>query len=182
LGIPGFTIIDYAFSSAALTVAQASNSGRGNINSGFYSWKPLGVAKLPEGVPSWSGSPKDAAMIVRKVGRYYGASNVGFCELDQRWVYSHTSDGRPIVFEDIEEGHSDGEMVVIPESHKWVIAITVPMEVEEILYSPTALNPVSNMGRAPRTHAEYNKKRKRSPLVRNTRIFVIAVIEYDSDS
>jgi len=37
LWIPGFTVVDYAFSGAALTVAQASNSGRGNMDSGFYS-------------------------------------------------------------------------------------------------------------------------------------------------
>ena len=146
LGIPGFTVVDYAFSGAALTVAQASGSGRGNMDSGFYSWTPLGVARLPEGVSPWKGSPKEAAIIVRKAGRYYGACDVGFCELDRRWVYSHTSDGRSIVFEDVEEGYIDEERAVIPESHRWVIAVTVPMEVEEIMYSPTALNPVSSMG------------------------------------
>ncbi|MEE8355604.1 MAG: reductive dehalogenase domain-containing protein, partial [Candidatus Bathyarchaeia archaeon] len=144
--IPGFSIVDYAFSGAALTVAQASHSGRGNQNSGFYSWSPLGVTRKPEGVPQWEGSPEEAARIVAKAGKFYGAVGVGFTGLDRRWVYSHNSDGRPIVFEDVEAGYVTEEKAVIPESHRWVIAITVPMEVEEMMYAPTALNPVSSMG------------------------------------
>ncbi len=144
--IPGFTIVDYAFSGAALTAAQASHSGRGNQDSGFYSWSPLGVTHKPEGVPRWEGSPEEAGRIVAKAGKFYGAVSVGFTELDKRWVYSHNPDGRPIVFEDVEEGYVTEEKAVIPESHRWVVAITVPMEVEEMMYAPSALNPVSNMG------------------------------------
>jgi len=144
--IPGFSIVDYAFSGAALTTAQAFHSGRGNQDSGFYSWSPLGVAHKPEGVPRWEGSPEEAGRIVAKAGKFYGAVGVGFTELDRRWVYSHNSDGRPIVFEDVDEGYVTEEKAVIPESHRWVIAITVPMEVEEMMYAPSALNPVSSMG------------------------------------
>ena len=145
-GTPGFSLVDYAFSGAALTAAQASHSGRGNQNSGFYSWSPLGVASKPEGVPRWEGSPEEASRIVAKAGKYYGAVGVGFTEFDRRWVYSHNSDGRPIVFEDVEAGYVTEEKAVIPESHTSVIAITVPMEVEEMMYAPTILNPVSSMG------------------------------------
>ncbi len=145
-GTPGFSLIDYAFSGAALTAAQASHSGRGNQNSGFYSWSPLGVASKPEGIPRWEGSPEEASKIVAKAGKYYGAVGVGFTRLDKRWVYSHNSDGMPIVFEDVEAGYVTEEKAVIPESHTNVIAITVPMEVEEMMYAPTALNPVSSMG------------------------------------
>lgn len=144
--IPGFSLIDYAFSGAALTVAQASRSGRGNMNSGFYSWSPLGVADKPDGVEKWKASPEKAAKVIKKAGKFYGASDIGFCELDKKWVYSHASDGRSIVFEDIEEAYVTDEKAVIPESHKWVIAITVPMEVREMMYAPAALNPVSSMG------------------------------------
>jgi reductive dehalogenase len=144
--IPGFSLLDYAFSGAALTVAQASYSGRGNMNSGFYSWSPLEVTHKPEDVDMWSMSPSQASKVVKKAGKYYGATDVGFCELDRRWVYSHTSDGRPIVFEDVKQGYVTEEKAVIPESHNWVIAITVPMEVEEMMYSPAAMNPTSSMG------------------------------------
>ena len=144
--IPGFSRVDYAFSSGAFTVGQATRSGRGNMNSGLYLWKSLGVAYNPEDVPAWKGTPKQAAKVVEKAGLYYGASKVGFTALDKRWVYSHTGDNRPIVFEDVEEGYINEEKVVIPESHKYVIAIAVPMEVEEILYTPAALSPATGMG------------------------------------
>jgi reductive dehalogenase len=145
-GIPGFSLIDYAFRDGALTTAKASGSGRGVIDSGFYSWSSLGVTSKPDGVPGWEGSPEEAAGVVRKTGLYYGADDVGFCELDERWIYSHTVDGRPIVFEDVEEGYVTGEKAVMPRSHRWVIAITVPMEFEEMRYAPAAMNPVSSMG------------------------------------
>ena len=145
-GVPGFSRVDYAFSSGAFTVGQATRSGRGNMNSGLYQWQSLGVAYNPEDVPPWKGSPKEAAKVVEKAGLYYGAAKVGFTSLDKRWVYSHTGDNRPIVFEDIEEGYINDEKVVIPESHKYVIAIAVPMEVEEILYTPAALSPATSMG------------------------------------
>ena len=144
--VPGFSLIDYAFRDGALTVARASGSGRGVIDSGFYSWSPLGVTSRPEGVSRWEASPEGAARVIRKAGLYYGAADVGFCELDRRWVYSHTVDGRPIVFEDVERGYVTGEKAVIPESHRWVVAFTVPREVEEMMYAPAALNPVSSMG------------------------------------
>ncbi|MGD2200556.1 MAG: reductive dehalogenase [Candidatus Bathyarchaeota archaeon] len=145
-GLPGYGLVDYAFKDAALTPAYASHSGRGYMNSGFYSWSPLGVTHKPEGVPRWEGSPDEASRIISKAGRYYGAVGVGFTGLDRRWVYSNTSDGRPIVFEDVEGGYVTEEKAVIPESHKWVVAITVPMEVDEMMYAPTPLNPTSNMG------------------------------------
>ena len=50
-GVPGFSLIDYAFRDGALTTAKASGSGRGVIDSGFYLWSPLGVSSRPEGVP-----------------------------------------------------------------------------------------------------------------------------------
>lgn len=145
-GLPGYSLLDYAFKDAALTAAHASHSGRGRMNSGFYSWSPLGVTHKPEGIQRWRVSPEDASRVLLKAARYYGAAGVGFCELDRRWVYSHTRYGQEIVFEDVEKGYVTEEKAVIPESHRWVIALTVPMEVEEMMYAPTALNPTSNMG------------------------------------
>ena len=115
--LPGFSIVDYALSSAALAAAQASHSGRGNQNSGFYSWSHLGVARKPEGVPILEGPPEKVSRTVAKAGRYYGAVGIGFTELDKRWDYNHNSDERSIVFEDVEAGYVTEEKEVIPESH-----------------------------------------------------------------
>ncbi len=139
-GIPGFSIVDYAFKDAAETY-----TGRG-MNTGYYSWTSLGVATKPEGVPRWEVSPEEAAKVVKKAAKFYGATTVGFTETDKRWFYSNLGDGRPIVFEDVEEGYMDDEKAVIPNSHKWVVAIAVPMEFIENSYAPTPIEVTSNVG------------------------------------
>jgi reductive dehalogenase len=145
-GLPGFSRLDYTFRKAAMTTAMASDSGRGNLNSGFYSWSTLGVTKKTKETPRWEATPEVATRVMEKAAKYYGASDIGFCRLDRRWVYSHTTDGREIVFERVEEGYLTDRLVAIPESHKWVIAITVPMEFDIVKYAPTALNVMSGLG------------------------------------
>jgi reductive dehalogenase len=145
-GIPGFRLVDYSFKDAAETY-----TGHG-FNTGFYSWKALGVTRKPESVPRWEASPEVASKVITKAGRFYGAVSVGFCNLDKRWVYSHTRDGRPIVFENVDEAIVTEEKVVIPESHRYVIALTVPMEFIENSYAPTTIEVTSNMGYS-RMHA-----------------------------
>jgi len=118
----------------------------GGLNTGFYSWSSLGVGKLPEGVSKWKGTAEEAAKIIEKAARYFGAVGVGFTVLDRRWVYSHSRSGVPIVFEDVEEAYVSDEKAVIPLSHKYVAVFTVPMEYEEMMYAPTALDVTGNMG------------------------------------
>jgi len=139
-GIPGYSLVDYAFKDAAETYSDHG------FNTGYYSWSPLGVTHKPEGVPRWEASPEEASKVVAKAARYYGAVGVGFCELDRRWIYTHTRDGRPIVFEDVEAPYVTDEKAVIPNSHRWVVALLVPMEFEENSYAPTPLEVTSNMG------------------------------------
>ncbi len=136
----GYSLVDYAFKDAASTY-----TGRG-MNTGYYSWSPLGVTHKPEVIPRWEASPEEASKVVTKAARFYGAYDVGFCELDRRWIYTHVSDGRPIVFEDVEEGYLNDEKVVIPNSHRWVVALLVPMEFIENSYAPTPIEVTSNMG------------------------------------
>jgi len=143
--IPGFSLVDYAFKDAA-GMYETLPWEDWVMDKGFYSWRPLGVARKLEGVPRWKGSPEEAARLIMKAAKYFGAVSVGFCELDRRWVYTHSRYGREIVFEDVEEGYTTEDKAVIPESHRWVIAITVPMEYRENSYAPTALEVTSNMG------------------------------------
>ena len=48
-----------------------------------------------------------------------------------------------INFKDVEEISVTVEKTATPESRRLAIAIPVPVEVEEIIYVPTALNPTS---------------------------------------
>ena len=143
--LPGFSLVDYAFSDAA-GMYENLPWERIDLNTGFYSWGSLGSARRPEEIPRWEGPPEEASKIVSKAARFFGAGGVGFCELDRRWVYTHSRYGKEIVFEDVEEGYVTEEKAVIPESHRWVIALTVPMEYEETMYSPTVLEVATPMG------------------------------------
>lgn len=138
--MPGFSIVDYSFKNAAETY-----TGRG-MDTGYYSWSPLGVSVKPDDIPRWQVSEKEAAKVLTKAARFYGAVKVGFTKLDKRWIYSHDSDGRPFVFEDVEQGYTTEEKCVIPNSHKYVIALAIPMEFIENSYAPTTIEVTSNMG------------------------------------
>ena len=145
LGLPGYSLVDYAFNSAA-GMYETLPGEHDSQGTGFYSWGALGVARKPGGVPRWEGTREKAAKIIAKASKYFGAAGVGFTGIDKRWVYTHARFGREIVFEDVEEGYLTDEKAVIPESHRWVIALTVPMEYEETMYSPTRLEVATVMG------------------------------------
>lgn len=115
------------------------------MNRSFYSWSSLGFTRKPDAVPRWEESPEDASRVVTKAVKFYGAVSVGFCELDWRWIYNHTWDGKEFVFENVEEGYVTDEKAVIPNSHKWIVAMTVPMDLEETMYTPTAMVPSGGM-------------------------------------
>jgi len=90
--IPGYTIKDQAL--------NASQSPRVAI-----SFLGPQKAKTPEewGVPKWSGSPDEAARIVRAAFRHNGAATVGFFELDdntRKLIYSIDPDGKELIFTD----------------------------------------------------------------------------------
>lgn len=144
-GKKGFSLLDYAFHDAA-GMYETPFGDRHTQDKGFYKWQSLGVAKKYPGVGKWDVSPEEASKAVRKACKFYGAGDVGFALLDRRWVYSHTRYGKPIVFEDVEEGYTTEEKAVIPESHKWVIALTVPMDLENFQHAPSATESASGKG------------------------------------
>ena len=107
------------------------------MNEGYYSWSSLGVTHKPDDISPWNGSPAEAARIVEKAARFYGALDVGFTTLDKRWFFSHKRDGKPIVFEDVEEAYETEEKAVVPNSYSNVVVMTVPIDFEETQYTPT---------------------------------------------
>jgi reductive dehalogenase len=143
--LPGFTLVDYAFNGAAgiYEFPMNSNDSQGK---GYYSWRSLGLVTKPETVPRWEGSPEEAARVVEKVARYFGASSVGFTRFDKRWFYTNSRNGKEVVFEDLDEGYVTDEKAVFPERQRYVVALTVPMEYEEFMHAPTQLEVATGMG------------------------------------
>ncbi|MCX6012550.1 MAG: reductive dehalogenase [Chloroflexi bacterium] len=81
-------------------------------------------------VPRWEGSPEENARMIRSAMRIYGASQVGFLELDEhnrKLIYSIYHDGKKIDFEDVDVAYETAEKRVIPQKARWVIVFTVQM-------------------------------------------------------
>lgn len=87
------------------------------------------------GVPRWEGNPEENSRMIRSVMRGFGASQVGFLEMDdhiRKLIYSVDHDAKPIYFEDVNKAYETAEKRVIPNKAQWVIVFTVQMS-EELL-------------------------------------------------
>ncbi|HVP22963.1 MAG TPA: reductive dehalogenase [Conexivisphaerales archaeon] len=136
----GFRLQDYALYNAALTVATATGSGLGNRDAGLYKWTSLGAAKVPYNVSKLDREPGEMAAIVKKAAKGLGASLVGLCELDRRWVYANDTIGRPIVFEDVSAPYANDDKVVIPNSFRSVVVLATLMDISMVKYAPYGIS------------------------------------------
>lgn len=128
--VDGYTLKDQALSDAHVGVGRSF----------------LGPQKAatPEerGVPKWTGSPEEAAKIIRAAMRHSGAATVGFIELDdntRKLIYGVDPDGKDLIFTDDEVASETEEARFIPNSCKYVIAYTVQMSQETMRRCPTPL-------------------------------------------
>jgi epoxyqueuosine reductase len=101
-------------------------------------------APTPEerGVPKWTGTPEEAARILRAAMRHMGVATVGFIELDdntRKLIYGVDPDGKDLIFTDEPIAYEDDDARYIPNSCKYVIAYTVQMSQETMRRSPTQL-------------------------------------------
>ncbi len=114
--------------------------------SGGWGGQLLSPEKL--GVPRWEGTPEENSRMIRAVARNFGASQVGFVELDEhgrKLVYSYDArDGAKLDFEDVEKAYEEDGRRVIPKKAQWAIVFSVQMS-EELYkrlvgYAPTPLS------------------------------------------
>jgi reductive dehalogenase len=73
--------------------------------------------------------PAETTKTIKKAATFFGASLVGVCELDRRWLYSHYYD----VFDMKNPKHGPLE---IPEEYKYAITIASEMDYEASKSSP----------------------------------------------
>jgi reductive dehalogenase len=95
----GYTLLDWAFSMGSWYLERWW--GFGNIvgNDGLYEWYPdlTDIAtkdRIPPGAKWDVADPAEMTRIVKKAAIYLGASSVGVCKVDRRWIYSHRFDPR----------------------------------------------------------------------------------------
>jgi reductive dehalogenase len=143
--VPGYTLKDRALESAQRFDARTAGSFLG---------PQLAPSPAERNVPPWSGSPEEAARILRVAMRHFGAAHVGFVELDERTrklIYAVDPDGKELSFEDVPEAYETEQERVIPFEAKWVIVYTVRQSTETLKRAPAATaeqNSSLNYGRA----------------------------------
>ena len=131
-GRAGFEATAWGLNSAADSLLTLMDFSKNQADTRATAWQTK-VEPSPTGRPETS--PKEASQIVRKAAHLFGADQVGFAELDRRWVYSHyfdeeTKKDYPIKFSD-EPGYQqydqpirleDGTRVV-PKGMRYVVVM-----------------------------------------------------------
>lgn len=139
---PGYRLEDRALADAAWVISRL-----GGLNRGTRSWTSKSVS-TPErrGVERYSRSPEEAARLIKSAARYFGAATVGIAPLDRRHINSHER-GKEIVFEPADEPYENDEKLVIPDTCKYAISLSVQMSLDNLQCSPTAISSAgSSMG------------------------------------
>lgn len=120
----GYTHLDWAFAMGSWYLERWW--GFGNIvgNEGLYEWYPdlTDIAardRMPPGEKWVVSDPAEMTRIVKKAAIYMGASSVGICKVDRRWIYSHRFDPRT-------GGHS--AIDDIPDTIKYAIVMLHEMD------------------------------------------------------
>ena len=108
----GYTMLDWAFAMGGWYLERWWGFGNMIGNEGLYEWFPdtSKIAerdRMPLGDKWEVSDPEEMTRILKKAAMYMGASSVGVCKVDRRWIYSHRFDPRtrnhtPI--DDIPEG------------------------------------------------------------------------------
>jgi len=125
----GHTLKDMAFRNAAWHIETGFAHGNIIHDAGMYAWDmPLvGVNLVPPGLRLEIDNPAKMSQDIKKVAKFFGASQVGICELDRRWVYSHS-------FNFATREHKELEL---PEEYKYAIVMVYEMDYELAKTSPT---------------------------------------------
>ena len=131
-GRAGFEATAWSLDSAADSLLSLMDFSKNQADTRATAWQTK-LEPAPTGRPKTSA--KEASQIVRKATQMLGADQVGFAELDRRWVYSHyfdeeTKKDYPIKFSD-DPGYQqydqpirleDGTRV-IPKEMKYVVVL-----------------------------------------------------------
>jgi epoxyqueuosine reductase len=125
---PGYTHLDMAFKNAAwwVELAFAQSVWAGKV--GLLAWesKQWGDSKPPDGLKLKVEDPQILTQRIKKVGKFFGADLVGVCELDRRWIYSHSYNMKTQEYGPVQ----------IPQDCKYAIVLAVEMDYEAMKCSP----------------------------------------------
>ena len=128
---PGYRLQDQSLVNASWRLENEFAQGVRGGRMGFYDWNWDGhynYPRVPDGLILDEKDPVTITLGVKKAAGFFGASLVGICELDRRWLYSPayliTPDGGQTTENEI------------PDEVRYAVAIAVEMDYEAINCSP----------------------------------------------
>jgi len=128
---PGFRLQDHALVNASWRIENEFAQGVMGGRMGLYEWDWDGqyrFPRVPAGIRLEISDPAAITRDVKKAAVFLGASLVGICKLDRRWLYSPA-------FLITEEG-GKSEHIALPEDTDYAIVVAVEMDYEAIKCSP----------------------------------------------
>ncbi len=142
---PGYRLQDLALRNATWDLEREYGMGNRGGRRMLLDWErpPKGEFAPPRGLHLENPDPAAASRMVKKAARFMGASLVGICRLDMRWVYSHAYypqirnpfAGEPLSEEELTAGKS--EPIEIEPEFRWVIVLAFAMDYRLSRLSPT---------------------------------------------
>jgi len=126
----GYRQEDYALGDASWYVENFFAIGcLGSNHKGLYAWESPHPesSKIPLDLKIEPSDPAEVSRKVKRAARFFGASLVGICKLDRRWLYSFVSD-------DVTGEHRPLE---IPKDCRYAVVMAIEMDYSFIQTSPT---------------------------------------------
>jgi epoxyqueuosine reductase len=127
----GYTMKDWALSMGAWYVEREFARGNLTGNYGLFEWAqdPDRIALRDRMIPGqkWKASdPENMSRDIKKAAKFLGASLVGICKLDRRWIYSYRFHARTL----------EHAPIVIPAEFKYAIVMAHEMDYKLMSTSP----------------------------------------------
>jgi reductive dehalogenase len=126
-GTPGFALRDTALRyGAEFNTFGPYYSGipfTGEDLSPYYGYYPVPTSK-------WTGTPEEAAKMVRAAAHYFGSYNIGVIELDSDTRKLAQPKSTRFTDEDVAYQDATTYQKVIPNKYKWVIAYAIGQSAE----------------------------------------------------
>ncbi len=106
---------------------------------GMLSWTRINTRTPAElGVEPLTAPPDETARMVKAAARLYGAALAGIAPMNEQYVNLRQM-GKEIVFEDVDAPSADDRKFVIPRRMKWCVALAIPMDLDLLRLTPTAV-------------------------------------------
>lgn len=131
-GKEGYTLLERAWENAGWYVEMGFAKGIQIHDYGLYSWDSPETAHyhaLPSGARMEGADPAGMSEVVKKVASSLGACLIGICELDRRWLYSHS-------FHFVTREYREME---VPSQIKYAVVVAIEMDYDMIRTSPSAI-------------------------------------------